>query len=137
MDDLVVLILTLIIVVLGAIAQFKKKKPAPNNGSQQSNSQDFWDILTGEQEFVPEQPKITPEPEPMPAKQIPAEPMSQTPEYTFTAENEGVSDLTKAPDLTQQSLYSQEEDKKAKTDTEKFSLRKAIIYSEIINRKYT
>jgi len=132
MDDLVVIILTLIIVVLGAIGQIKKKKPAPDNGSRQSNSEDFWDLLTGEQEFVPEQPRVTPEAEPMPA-----EPMPQTPEYSFTPENEGVTDLTETPDITKQSFYSQEEDKKVKTDTENFSLRKAIIYSEIINRKYT
>ena len=132
MDDLVVLILTLIIVVLGAIGQFKKKKPAPANETQKSSSEDFWDMLTSEQEFVAQQPEVTPAAEP-----IQPEPVPETPKYTFTPENEGISDLTKTDDLTKQSIYTDEEEKTGKTDTEKFSLRKAIIYSEIINRKYT
>ena len=133
MDDLVVLILTLIIVVLGAIGQFKKKKPEQPNESQNNSSEDFWDMLTEENEFVPQQPKVTPE-----VKQVQPDPVApKSRSYTFSAKNEGISDLTKTDDLTKQPMQVYKEEETDKTNTEKFSLRKAIIYSEIINRKYT
>ena len=133
MDDLVVIILTLIIVVVGAIGQIKKKRPEltnesgpedNNNGADSSGG--FWDFLEDNQEFVEQQrdvfPKAEPESELVDAKKE---------EYKFVPSNEGKTDSPK------QFFNFEEEEKKRKKPKEKFSLRKAIIYSEIINRKYT
>ncbi|HKI88812.1 MAG TPA: hypothetical protein VKA38_07290 [Draconibacterium sp.] len=126
MDDLVVIILTLLIVVLGVIGQIKKKRPVQPNASQNNNSGGFWDLLEGEPEFVgqPQEfnsPVVEPEPTEM---------MSEEPEYKFTPSNEGKSNIERE--------FSKilKEEKTKKILDENFSLRKAIIYSEIINRKY-
>jgi hypothetical protein len=127
MDDIVVLILTLLIVVLGAIGQIKKKRPVQTDANQNNNSGGFWDLLEGEPEIIPQSPEFNQpvvEPEP-------TEMMSEEPEYKFTPSNEGRSNIKRE--------FSEmlKEEKTKKILDENFSLRKAIIYSEIINRKYT
>jgi len=126
MDDLVVIILTLLIIVLGVVGQIKKKRPAQPNVSKNNSSGDFWDLLEGEPEFVPKQPQFAPPPEPEPVDEMPEE----KPEYKFKPGNEGKTSIKR--DL----IENLKEEKKEKIMDEKFSLRKAIIYSEIINRKY-
>lgn len=91
MDDLVVIILTLIIVILGAVGQIKKKKPLQPNESQNKRSGDFWDFLEGEPEFVPQQTQFTPPSEPEPVEVMPEE----KPEYKFTPKNEGKTSIKK------------------------------------------
>lgn len=132
MDDLIVIILTLIIVVVGAIGQIKKKRPEllqepgkDNNNNEAGNTGGFWDFLEGEQQFVTQQTDVYPEEEP---KIEPIQPKKE--EYKFVPSNEGKTDSAKP------FFNFEEEDEKKKKPREKFSLRKAIIYSEIINRKY-
>jgi len=126
MDDLIVLILTVIILVLGVIAQTKKKKPMQTDASQNNSSGSFWDLLQGETEFIPQQPENVPPAEPVPTKTEPKES-----KYKFTPSNEGRAGVMK------EVVENREVKKKEKILDENFSLRKAIIYSEIINRKYT
>ena len=90
MDDIVVLILTLLIVVLGAISQIKKKRLVQPDANENNDSGNFWDLLQGESEFVPQQPEFKPPEEPMPAETI-----QEQPKYKFTPAREGVSDIKK------------------------------------------
>jgi hypothetical protein len=131
MEDLIVIILTLIIVVVGALGQIKKKKLPQPEENKQNSSGGFWDLLQemGEHEpqhtevSVPKEPVINPEHE------------KNTQHYPFQPANEGKSDLKRS------SAFKENLEKKQEKDAEKkisrsFSLRKAVIYSEILNRKY-
>lgn len=127
MDDIVVIILTLIIFVVGAIGQIKKKRPAQTNTSQKNNFGGFWDLLAGDTEIVEQPQEFNPqyvEPE---TNEI----ITEEPGYKFTPSTEGKSNMK------MEFFENLKEEKTKKILDENFSLRKAIIYSEIINRKYT
>lgn len=136
MDDIVVIILTILVAVVGALSQKKKrreaaapKKPQPN---QPDGPMSIWEILR-EQSSTGTHPFD--EPEPM-FEAVKEEPVDRVPEprpaYQFSASSEGSSDI-KEPILVE----PKKKPHKVTIDGEKFSLRKAIIYSEIMNRKYT
>lgn len=138
MDDLIVIILTLIIAAAGVIGQVKKKKqPQPEGDeNQQKTTGDFWDFLDdlgGENQpnnITQAETEINVEPEKI------QEVVKKKPEYTFIAEKEGRNSLVKQTAIKDEikDLMDEEEEEKI-SDT--FSLRKAVIYSEILNRKYT
>ena len=135
MDDLLVIILTLIIAVVGALSQIKKKRqqtqPKANSLNRESNN--IWNILLENQEYPVEQEEEIIEP-PDIEQVISTEPEvveTPTPQYEFSAENEGESiygsDITKKQNLGIHPMKKKLKD---------FSLKKAVIYSEILNRKY-
>ncbi|MFW5831537.1 MAG: hypothetical protein ACOCVA_04750 [Prolixibacteraceae bacterium] len=136
MDDLLLIILMIVVSVIGALGQInKKKKSAQQENLPEENKDNFWDFLNEEaygQEEQQEEEVTEPE-EPVfePVKQPGAQPEIKKPEYRFSAENEGQSIYnTEITDL-------REEDKgKTKKKLKDFSLRKAVIYNEILNRKY-
>ena len=127
MDDLVVIILTFIIAAAGFIGQIKKKKQldgAPPEG--QKNPENFWDLL--KEEAFSSVPKE--EPEYLIVEQRESEPYENEQGYRFEAKNEGgklINNEVKSQTTAQEII------KKGK---EGFSLRNAVIYSEILNRKY-
>ncbi|MCG6189138.1 hypothetical protein [Maribellus maritimus] len=135
MDDLIVIILTLIVAVVGAIGQIKKKKQQQTDpGTEEQNSSDnFWDVLEdfGVQTTKPE-PK---EPEYEPAT-IEEKPVKKR-QYTFNAENEGKDSVFKKTSSIKNEIKQNLEEEKKENISNTFSLRKAVIYSEILNRKYT
>ncbi|HSH20084.1 MAG TPA: hypothetical protein VLA03_06510, partial [Draconibacterium sp.] len=59
MDDLVVIILTLLIAGAGIIGQLRKKKQITETGEVQKNKSDIWDLLR--EEFLPQEPMAEPE----------------------------------------------------------------------------
>lgn len=146
MDDLLLIILTLVVTVIGALGQINKKKKSTRQQNHaegnvpEEEPDNFWDFLNEEaysqteqqEEHLPEEEMIEEEessPQKMDKPQ--PEPKITKPEYQFTAKNEG------------QSIYSseitdkaEEEKRKTKKKRRDFSLRKAVIYSEILNRKY-
>lgn len=131
MEDYFVIILTLIIAVVGALNR-KKKKKAPKapvaEGVEQSS--DFWDTILNQQEeqFVEEPVDEYIEPEPVVEKYKQA---VEKQKYSFKAANEGMSNI---PDTTK---MKPKRKKKVMIEGEEFSLKKAVIYSEIMNRKYS
>lgn len=127
MDDIVVLILTLLVVAFGVIGQIKKKRPVQPDTNQDNNSGNFWDLFQVEPGFV-DQPEEFNTPGDSPETN---EIITEQPEYKFTPSNEGEANIYKEDN------ESLEEKKNEKILDDNFSLRKAIIYSEIINRKYT
>ncbi len=134
MDDLLIIILTLVVAVIGAFGRKKKKEANQSQsagGTQQP--QDFWDMFMNQGEQQQHQPQFIyeDEPEEAPEEKIVVE-KKERPKYSFSAEEEGKSDIKE--ELIK-SLDS--ERKKVQIEGEDFSLRKAVIYSEILNRKYT
>ena len=134
MDDLIVIILTLVIAGIGIFGQLKKKKQSTTKTEGSNAPDSFWDLIQGESnspnqmesefdesEFVAESDYTVQKPEVNIKKQG----------YQFTAKNEGRSVLSN-------DLKTETKKPKLKSKLKKdFSLRKAVIYSEILNRKYT
>ncbi len=127
MDDLVVIILTLIIAGAGVIGQLKKKKQldaAPHN--EQKNPENIWELFR--EEAFPSVPQE--EPDYLIVEQQESEPYENEQGYKFEAKNEGgvlINSDLKTETGTQEIIPKKKEG---------FSLRKAVIYSEILNRKY-
>ncbi len=127
MDDLIVIILTLIIAGFGAFGQIKKKKASQQGQPAGNQPDDIWDIFQPRREqpvqATESYPEYFEEPESILDKY-------DSPNHEFDPHREGISAfegrfVAKKPVLQTK--------KKKKYD---FSLKKAIIYSEILNRKY-
>jgi len=126
MDDLVVIILTLIIAGAGVIGQIKKKKQISETGEEQKNPEDIWGLL--KEEVFPSYPNV--EQENLNIEQEKFEPYENEQGYQFEAKNEGGV-------LVKSELETTHPIKEILTKKEDgFSLKKAVIYSEILNRKY-
>ena len=142
MDDLIVIILTLVFAVAGIFGQMKKKQAQNQAGNQtepqpeteSDDSDNFWDFLEPESQpnYMQQAPVPEPPKEKQPVQTVAKQPVRKKPEYQFKAENEGTSIY--ANDLTSDTKSVRKVSKKR---TDRFSLKKAVIYSEILNRKYT
>lgn len=126
MDDLVVIVLTLLLAGVGLIGQLKKKKQASGSEGEQKKQKDIWDLL-GEGVFPQEQEV---ESTTVPVEQEEVETYVNKQNYHFHAKNKEKKTIEKKikPTKTTKKI-----DGKIK---EEFTLRKAVIYSEILNRKY-
>jgi hypothetical protein len=156
MDDVIIIILTLVLTVVAAINQSKKKK---QQGAPTSEGEpDFWEeILKGGKPYTePEQnnePDMTREPVVFrdPVKQRPAREMAKittVPSRKVKADNKTNSYFNPDEDggrLDEIMKYSHSKHAEealsldaveSEPILEDFTLRKAVIYSEIINPKY-
>jgi hypothetical protein len=130
MDDIIVLILTLIFIIAGVFGQMKKRQAEANAESEsdpsaeKSGNGNFWEHLDEEWE-EPEQENVKPVYQKHPNYQN----IDQN--YLFKAEDEGKRIFTRS---TKKSDPLQVD--KRSTKRKRFPLRKAIIYSEILHRKY-
>ncbi len=129
MDDIVVIILMLIVAVIGIVGQSKKRKAAIQQPKTGKPSQNIWDLL--ESQMAPEPQMVEPEPDFEPEDEI-MDVVPKTPVYEFDAKNEGKRLIKK--EEKESPIFAHEI---RKTKKEKFPLRKAVIYSEILKRKYT
>ena len=134
MDDLIVIILTLIFAAAGVFGQMKKKQAERNNEGleeEPEGADNFWDLLEEEgeqpqkrQEVMKQKQRVTKETEasPVAAKASPArgKQIADTSVYN--------DDLTGGTQKTVQ---------RKRRQRDRFPLRKAVIYSEILNRKYS
>lgn len=126
MDDLIVIILTLAVAGIGILGQIKKKKQAAGT-NQPKQPETFWDLIKnetnfpvqeGENEYYEEE-----NPEPVISSEAPYQKVNTTLKQSSARKD----------NFAKKSIR-----KKIKSKTmEGFSLRKAVVYSEIINRKYT
>jgi len=137
MDDIIVIILTLVFAFFGILGQIRKKKPVQENQQPEKKPEGFWDFLN-EQENEPlqevDEDELTGQPHETFKKsesRLQKEMTAQKPGYQYTPKNEGSSAFKN--DITnEKSLPERKPIKRQKT----FSLRKAVIYNEILNRKY-
>ena len=127
MDDLIVIILTLAVAGIGILGQIKKKKQAAAGTNQPKQPETFWDLIKNEAN-LPTQEEVSEyyeeeDPEPVISTEIPYQKINTT--------NKKLSD--------KKNVYETKSiRKKIKSKTmEGFSLRKAVVYSEILNKKYT
>lgn len=127
MDDLIVIILTLLIAGAGAIGQIKKKKQIPVAAEEPKNPENIWDLFR-EETLLPE---LRTEPEYIEVEQQESEPYENEQGYNFAANDEGGTLINKEVKI------EPVVNKVTQKYRENFSLRKAVIYSEILNRKYT
>jgi hypothetical protein len=137
MDDLIAVILTLIIAGAGALGQIKKKKQMPVATEEPKNPENIWELFR-EENLIPElktEPDYTEivEDESVLYKYEQPEsiPYDNEQDYKFEANNEGGTIINQ--ELVSNPITTKGISKKK----EKFPLRKAVIYSEILNRKYT
>jgi len=133
MDDILVIILTLIVAVVGVLNQNKKKKaqkPAPEGKT--NTQKNFWDQLLDDGELF-EQPRAAVEEEPLfkqpVEEQVPV--FESMPEVTIPENGR----MTK--NVSTEVIPIVKQKKKIYKQGQKFSLRDAVIYSEILNNKYT
>lgn len=129
MDDLLIIILTLIVALVGVFGRKKKGNDASSTGQASSQPKDFWDMFM-EEEHQPK-PAFIEEEEDLPEEVVFVK-RSEQPRYQFKPEEEGKSDIKE-----ELAMSLNPEPTRARIDGEEFSLRKAVIYSEILNRKYT
>ncbi len=127
MDDLIVIILTLAVAGIGILGQIKKKKQAATGSNQPKQPETFWDLIKNETNFpVQEEENEYYEeenPEPVISTETPYQKVNTTNVQSSVRKAVFETKLTR---------------KKIKSKTkEGFSLRKAVVYSEILNRKYT
>ncbi|WP_167610307.1 hypothetical protein [Maribellus sediminis] len=138
MDDLIVIILTIVVAAIGIIGQRNKKKAAQVNGTPgeapKQQPMDFWDLIMNEENRATQfQPQAYYEEEDEIIEEQKQPPVVEKPrQYEFAADNEGRSDIEEE---LRKALEPRA--RKLKIEGEEFSLRKAVIYSEILNRKYT
>jgi hypothetical protein len=137
MDDLIVIILTLIIAGAGAIGQLKKKKQLPVDTEEPKNPENIWDLFR-EETLLPELKTESDyneieqsDYEHYKYEQPESIPYVNEQGYKFKAYNEGGTLIKR--EVKGKPVTIKEISKKK----EKFPLRKAVIYSEILNRKYT
>jgi hypothetical protein len=127
MDDLVVIILTLLIAGAGVFGQLKKKKQLDSAPpEEQKNPENIWDLLR--EEAFPSVQKE--EHEYLIVEPQESEPYENEQGYKFEAKNEGgklINNELKTETPAQEIIKKRKEG---------FSLRNAVIYSEILNRKY-
>lgn len=147
MDDVIVIILTLVLTVVAAINQSKKKKqqqaPTDNEGEP-----DFWEeILLGHK---PAPQPVPPAPQPVRKEPVARKTMPEPPKSRPFSTKKSKSQVSQAfheeggrnEDILMRSTVSpigQDNTTEAiskESVLEDFSLRKAIIYSEIIKPKY-
>ena len=127
MDDLIVIILTILIAGAGAIGQLKKKKQIPAAAEEPKKPENIWDLFR-EETLLHE---LKTEPEYFEMDQQESEPYENEQGYNFAANNEGgilINKEVKIQPVVKETAVKRKE---------RFPLRKAVIYSEILNRKYT
>jgi len=128
MDDLLVVLITLAIAGAGALGQLKKKKQETQAVSGNlDNPEDIWELfknntIAGNLVDDPYGDKEDFVSEPGPAVNEQS--------YTFNPKNEGGKTIE--PAVAKPAIIK----KNQPVLTGKFPLRQAIIYSEILNRKY-
>ena len=126
MDDLIVIILTLVLIIASSLGQFKKKPSGENkvNNNIPDNRDDNW-LLPGENEVKDTKEK---------------------PLFSYTGQDniqkKSVQSYQFKDDFTsgkpdRQTIQEIENHSARKVKKIKFSLRKAVIYNEILNRKYS
>jgi hypothetical protein len=126
MDDLVVIIMTIVIVGIGALGQLKKKKQAIANSLQPDQTEDVWDLVDEGTEFP-----VQKEPDFVKVKK--PQPVIKNKDSLYNIKEEERRKAKLRDELAGKSLKIKAKQKALKD----FSLRKAVIYSEILNRKYT
>jgi hypothetical protein len=128
MDDIIVIILTLVVAVVGVLNQNKKKKAAQQaGGGGQAQSPDFLDMLVSEQEIEEEKEQ----------RYLQNELSVEDNEVSMTKTRNTFLSVNEESFVAEKEVKKVvKERKRLRVDGGGFSLKKAIVYNEILNRKY-
>lgn len=131
MDDLIVIILTLIVLVAGAFGQTKKKKQQLPVAGQSQKPGDFWDLFDEKP-----QPQISSSVFPVTTESEEDNPTGREEkhDYGFSSQDEGGTIFSTGKTIVEPVRETKHPQSRFTFD--KFSLRDAVVYSEILNRKY-
>ncbi len=131
MEDYIVIILTIIILIVGAVGRNKKKIAQQSEFEEPHEPENnLWDIMEelGVQSPIPKTAENR-------INEIEIVEMStENPYHSFSADEEGGSYIKDKILRNEMKIEKPENSEYPKK--ERFSLKKAIIYSEILNRKY-
>ena len=136
MEDLIVIVIMIAISIIGAVTRSKKKKVVSGNMVQsgmQQDKPDFWETLfeddlpAAEPVFATESFVNAEEPLKVPSKDITPEPI------LFEEGSPKRMDEIKEDEIKTGEIGNQETSSKI---LDGFSLKKAVVFSEIINPKY-
>ena len=126
MDDLIVIILTLVVAGFGIFGQFKKKRQEAAGTTPTKQPENFWDLIKNEPDFPTQEEEIEyfedEIPEPIISPETGYQKLSAIRKKKSVIENEVTPESVRI-----KTRFKVKED---------FSLREAVIYSEILNRKY-
>ena len=131
MDDLVVIILTLVILVIGVLGRTKKTQIQRPESKQPGNPMDFWDFFEMKDEIPASENINSIQTETSQEEDI----IEDEPVVINIPEEEG-STVFEDKTIPVDKMEKKEKSALKSKLLESFSLKKAIIYSEIINRKY-
>jgi hypothetical protein len=127
MDDIIVIILTLVVAVVGVLNQNKKKKAAQQASGGKTQSPDIWDMLVSEQEIEEEKEQ----------RYLQNELSVEDNEVSLAKTGNAFVSVREASFFAPKDVKKVvKEKKRLRVDGGKFSLKKAIVYNEILNRKY-
>ncbi|QIA06912.1 hypothetical protein [Draconibacterium halophilum] len=128
MDDIVVIILTLIVALFGILNKKRKKNVAPGEpGSSEDKTPNFWEMLMDDNEDM--------SPNPHPYEEVEVE-EDEVPVRKARPIYEYSTDIKNSQPVKTKKKRAKKSKKQTLIMGEKFSLKKAVIYSEIINSKY-
>ena len=127
MDDIIVIILTLIFIVAGIFGQMKKRQTAAQpEPESQPKEDDFWELLKDEWDET-----VKPEVKTQITGEKVQKASTQQKEYQIKSEHESER-IIKDSSFNNIRNFDRQKERKKK----RFSLKEAVIYSEILNRKY-
>ena len=119
MKDIFILIVVVIFIIVSLLEQMKKKQipqpPAPQGDADDDWGEAVTTVNVGAPEWLFDENVEKPETE-----------------YSFSPEHEGERTISEKSEQTQKKPIQEEI-----LFTKQFSLKQAVIYSEILNRKYT
>jgi len=122
MDDLVVILLTLVFIVAGLFGQIKKHRASAQNNAGEPSDDNPWELA---EEDWQENPASRRKDE---TRKTAAEPGKRS-----FSDSESEEERITRRDLAEEEVVRQSKKSEKK---KKFPLRKAVIYSEILSRKY-
>ncbi len=138
MEDLIVILLILAFTVVGGLAQLKKKKKnlsvANNTGNDEPEAPDFWATLLGGEDMHQNQAAYEQDSKEAEQKESgQKEEVTPKPMYRERFSSIGKRKARQFYDIKEYEIGGGENEESILSD---FSLRKAVVYSIIINRKY-
>lgn len=144
MEDYIFILIAIVLSIFGAINQNKKKRMEQMTDDEPEHGSSFFDEIFDDPMFR-EEPKPQPVREPIvvkrppivPEKKIPAPHLQRQPLRSTLVKKTEIGDAIDknkiASSLTQTETVDQSDRASILSD---FSLRKAVIYAEILERKY-
>lgn len=132
---ILIFIVIIVISIVRAVNRNKSKAPKSTGNASKSTLNEVWESILEEKEVVKEDIVDDFFEQEKEEQEIIAEPVEVDKKrqfgYRFSAQEEGTSDIKEEVDTIKLATK-----KRKKILDKDFSLKKAIIYSEVINRKY-